>query len=334
MRVGWYVAGHEQVQAAGEATCLSCHGIRYANILLAGQREMDRKLGDVEHVVAAARAAIGSALVRTRAVADSLIQQAEENVEFIRVGKGAHNVTFADELLRSAPDLVREAVNVGQLPCAVPAVDLGPRLTENVCLSCHVGIERQTVRFNERSFDHERHVLIAGLDCTDCHTSLEQHGGTKSQSIADCNACHHRRIDPMNCARCHEGAGGAPVAPQEHPTGDFPHTSHLNAGFECSTCHQPPAMSAREIRCESCHESHHQPEVSCISCHRDRAKQKHALAFAHLQRTQCHGDKAAGINRWTRQVCTVCHTDKVEHNAPADRHLCHVGAAAWRVRPR
>jgi len=317
------VVGHEQVQAAGEATCLSCHGIRYANILPAWQREMNRKLGDVERVVTAARAAIGSGSVRTRAVVDSLMRQAEENVEFVRIGKGAHNVTFADELLRSALDLVREAVDVGQLPYVVPAVDLGPRLSENVCLSCHVGIERQMVRFTDGNFDHERHVLVSGLDCTECHTSLEQHGGTKLQSISDCNACHHRRIDPMNCARCHEGAGGAPGVPQEHPTGDFPHTSHLNAGFECSMCHQPPVMNAREIRCESCHESHHQPDVSCMSCHRDRAKPKHALAFAHLQCTQCHGDKAASINRWTRPVCTVCHTDKVGHNAPADCHLCH-----------
>jgi hypothetical protein len=143
------------------------------------------------------------------------------------------------------------------------------------------------------------------------------------EGVASCNACHHRRIGPMNCARCHEGAGGAPEEPRSHPTGDFPHTPHMEAGFECSMCHQPPAMSATEVRCETCHELHHQPDASCMSCHGDRAKPKHALAFAHLQCTQCHGDKAAGLTRWTRQVCTVCHTDKVEHNAPADCHLCH-----------
>jgi nitrate/TMAO reductase-like tetraheme cytochrome c subunit len=317
------VKGHEQVQAAGEATCLSCHGIRYANILPAWQQEMERKLGQVDQVVRAARAAMGSAAVRTRAAADSLLSLAEENVEFVRVGKGAHNVSFADELLRSSLELVREAVTVGQLPYVVPAVDLGARLSENVCLNCHVGVERQTVRFLGRDFDHERHVLLAGLNCTDCHTSLEEHGGTKLEGLASCNACHHRRIEPMNCARCHAGAGGAPAELREHPTGDFPHTAHMEAGLECSLCHQPPAMSVTELRCETCHESHHQPDAACISCHRERAKPKHALAFAHLQCTQCHGDKATGLTRWTRQVCTVCHTDRVEHNAPADCHLCH-----------
>jgi hypothetical protein len=31
----------------------------------------------------------------------------------------------------------------------------------------------------------------------------------------------------------------------------------------------------------------------------------------------------AGIQSWSRQVCTVCHVDQVEHNAPADCTLCH-----------
>jgi len=61
------VRGHERVQLAGEASCMSCHGIRYANLLPSWQREMERKLGRVAPVVARARAALGSATVRRRA---------------------------------------------------------------------------------------------------------------------------------------------------------------------------------------------------------------------------------------------------------------------------
>ena len=52
------VKGHEEVLRAGEATCLSCHGVRYANILPSWQEELDRKVGRVESVVAAARRTI------------------------------------------------------------------------------------------------------------------------------------------------------------------------------------------------------------------------------------------------------------------------------------
>ena len=72
-----------------------------------------------------------------------------------------------------------------------------------------------------------------------------------------------------------------------------------------------------------CHDSHHQPEATCLSCHRDSPKAKHDVSFAHTQCSQCHGDKVAGVTKWTRQVCTICHQDKVEHNAPVACDLCH-----------
>jgi nitrate/TMAO reductase-like tetraheme cytochrome c subunit len=317
------VKGHEEVQAAGEATCMSCHGIKYANILPAWQDAMERKVAAVAQVVRGARAAVGSVPVRMRAMADSLVGQAEENLEFVRVGRGAHNIVYADELLRTSVARITEAVSSAALPYTVPSVDLGPRLSENICLSCHLGVEQETVSFGGRTFDHERHVVLSGLECTDCHTSLDEHGGTKLAGTADCDACHHRRINPMNCGTCHPGPGGAPEEPQEHPTGDFPHAPHMEAGLACSMCHQPPAMDATQVQCETCHEMHHQPNANCMSCHRDRAKPMHALAFAHSECSQCHGEKVRGIDRWTRKVCTVCHTDKVEHNAPADCQLCH-----------
>jgi hypothetical protein len=31
----------------------------------------------------------------------------------------------------------------------------------------------------------------------------------------------------------------------------------------------------------------------------------------------------ANVDRWSRQVCTVCHIDKVEHNVPLACDACH-----------
>jgi nitrate/TMAO reductase-like tetraheme cytochrome c subunit len=315
------VEGHEEVKEAGEATCMSCHGIRYANILPSWQREIDRRRQDVALVVAAARQTRGGTPLRSRATADSLLRLAEDNIGFVERGKAAHNVAYADELLRASLELVRQAVEAG-LPYSVPDVELGPAFGKNICLQCHVGIEEQRGRFAGGAFNHEPHILGAGLECTACHTPLDEHGGITLESRASCNACHHRAVEPLNCAQCHPGPGGAPTRPVATTIGDFPHDTHVGAGLSCSACHSAPEMSAAGLDCQGCHLIHHQTKNSCLNCHRGGVQQIHPPA-AHSGCALCHGEGAAFITEWTRQVCTVCHADKVDHNAPADCQLCH-----------
>jgi nitrate/TMAO reductase-like tetraheme cytochrome c subunit len=318
------VKGHEQVRLAGEASCLSCHGIRYANVLPSWQQEMTRKVTQVDRVLRNARGTLSSAPVRTRAAADSLLRLASENVDFVRDGKGAHNILFSDQLLRAALDFVERAVDVGKLPYRVPAVDLGLSVGTNVCLRCHLGIERREVTFAGATFDHEAHVLRGGMACSQCHTGLDEHGGVTVTSPSSCDACHHRQIDPMNCARCHAGGAGAPEVTLELSAGEFSHEIHRGAGLSCNVCHAVPTMSAEGLECANCHELHHQPAATCVSCHRDGAQAKHDRSWAHTTAcTQCHGSKVQGITRWSREVCTVCHVDRVEHNAPAECVTCH-----------
>jgi nitrate/TMAO reductase-like tetraheme cytochrome c subunit len=317
------VSAHESVRFAGEASCLSCHGIRYANILPSWQQEMDRKVRLASRVVEGAVRAAGSAPVRTRTQVDSLLGLARENVEFVELGKGAHNIAYADELLRASVELVEQAVRVGSLPYAVSRVDLGPRVSENVCLQCHLGVERSELSFRGTAFDHERHVLTAGLDCTSCHSPLDDHGKTRLASPSDCVGCHHAQIGARNCAECHAGPGGAPEAPVATEIGGFPHAAHAEAGLSCTMCHTAPNMSGASVDCVACHDFHHQPEADCLSCHRGGVQDRHALAFGHSQCSQCHGDKAKGITEWSRQVCTICHVNRVDHNAPVACHLCH-----------
>jgi hypothetical protein len=316
------VPGHAEVKRAGEATCLSCHGIRYVNILPSWQREIDRRRNEVESIVAAARQTLGGAPVRTRASADSLLRLAAENVSFIELGKGAHNVVYSDVLLRASLDLVREAVETAGLPYSMPPVDLGPELGANICLQCHLGIEEKTARVDGRTFDHEPHVARAGLECTQCHTQLEEHGGTMVADAATCNACHHATAEPSTCANCHTGPAGAPAQPVATAIGDFPHSTHREAGLNCSVCHNAPDMSAAGLDCQTCHLLHHQTKNNCLACHRGGVQQIHP-PVAHSGCSLCHGDGAAFISEWTRQVCTACHADKVEHNQGVDCHLCH-----------
>ncbi len=316
------IAGHENVNRAGEATCMSCHGVRYANILPAWQQEIDRRRRLVNTIVSDARQTLGGVPLRQRAAADSLLRLAQENIDFVERGRGAHNIAYADQLLRAAIDLAREAAEVGRLSYSVPEVDLGPAIGRNVCLQCHVDIGEQAGTFAGGRFDHEPHVLRSDIACTECHTPLDQHGEITLADRSSCEACHHRAIEPLNCAQCHPGPGGAPTQPIRTDVGDFPHASHTGAGLSCIACHKAPAMSAASLDCMNCHLIHHQTDNSCLSCHRDGVKSIHPAA-AHSGCAICHGDGAAFITEWTRQVCTVCHSDKVDHNPPAACHLCH-----------
>ncbi|MBI4501583.1 MAG: NapC/NirT family cytochrome c [Gemmatimonadetes bacterium] len=248
------IRGHEQVNRAGEASCMSCHGIRYANILPAWQREMQRKADLVSSVIADARSSVSAAPARTRSAADSVLRLATENLELVKVGRSAHNVAFADELLRASVNFVERAVRIGTLSYRVPQVNLGPPIGEGSCLQCHVGVERKTVRAGTEEFPHERHVVSGGLACTTCHTPLSDHGKTVV-SRTGCASCHHRQTEPASCTRCHTGAaGGAPDTTIAFPVAAFPHPPHIELELECNTCHNPPAMKVAAGACSDCHE--------------------------------------------------------------------------------
>jgi hypothetical protein len=319
------VRGHERVDRAGEATCMSCHGTRYADILPGWKQAMDRKTAQVSAIVRAARAAAGG-LARGSRV-DSLIAAAEDNLALVETGGGVHNIAFADELLRQAVQLVRDAVRAGGLSYSVPAVELGPSVTTNECMQCHLGSESRTVPFGQTTFDHERHVLRGGLACSACHSSMDDHGRTRLVSTAQCQACHHRTAQPIACERCHTGPVGAPSETIVKLTGDFQHSPHVAADLACARCHQPPAMDASGVDCASCHESHHQLDSTCLSCHRPSSgiMAMHEVQSAHsVMCTQCHETGVENLTRWSREVCTVCHVDMVDHEAPQPCESCHV----------
>jgi hypothetical protein len=199
-------------------------------------------------------------------------------------------------------------------------------------MQCHLGSESRTVEFGPTTFDHERHVLRGGLACSTCHASMDDHGQTRIVSTAQCQACHHRTAQPIACERCHAGPAGAPAETIVEPTGDFQHSPHVAADLACTRCHQPPAMNASNVDCQSCHESHHQLDSTCLSCHRASSgvMAMHEMQSAHaVMCTQCHETGAENLTRWSREVCTVCHVDMVDHEAPQPCESCHVMPARF-----
>ena len=314
------IAGHEQVQAAGEATCLACHGTGYVNILPSWQAEMDDKLSRVSAIVRAASSAPRTGSTAQQATADSLLALASDNVELVSVGQSAHNIGYADALLRAAVAYVDRAARSGGLDYRPPAVSLGAPVAENACLGCHLGVDRQEGVWQGARFSHQPHVKEANLPCSACHTGMEEHGGIALGSRAACSDCHHS--GSITCEKCHAGGARAPTGTISTATGDFPHPTHVALGFPCATCHgDSPGAPSADV-CENCHSAHHQPEATCLSCHREGVLQIHPVV-AHQGCTVCHGDAIEGVNAWSRSVCTVCHADRVDHNAPVACEMCH-----------
>jgi len=318
------IDAHATVTEAGEASCMSCHGVRYANILPAWQEAMTSRVRIAARFLNDVRSVSGSAPVRSRAQVDSLVRLAAENVNFVEQGRGAHNVQYSDEMLRASVTILQEAIRLGNLPVANANPDLGPRVTADGCSACHLGIESSATVYGGELFDHGAHVVTGAMECAECHTSNDDHGGTTLDGIEACVDCHHDPIGPMNCAQCHQGPGGVPVETLVQAEGDFSHEAHRTGDIQCSDCHSPPEMTTEGLDCQSCHEEHHTPEVACIDCHRDGALADHDAADHNVVCVECHDPPADGIDRWTRQVCTSCHAESLtDHYEPEACENCH-----------
>jgi nitrate/TMAO reductase-like tetraheme cytochrome c subunit len=254
--------GHEGVALAGEATCLSCHGIKFAGILPGWLEEVEVRLESVSGAVGRVRRGLGS---HPGALADSLLDAAEENLELVRVGKGVHNIPFADELLRAAVRMAREAAEAGRIDPGLASVNLGAPMEVGSCTSCHYGVDGGgQVTWQGRVFPHRRHTVNAGLDCQVCHTPFAEHGGLTVASTDGCDNCHHISDSPQACGLCHPAPSGDTLAVGSKT---FLHDPHLAMGFACNLCHQAPAMSVEEESCNTCHEIHHGSDTNCSFCH-------------------------------------------------------------------
>jgi len=314
------IPGHEGVSLAGEATCLSCHGVEFAGILPGWEEEMGIRVKSVSRVLAQIRRALGPS---PRDPADSILVLAEENLELVRVGKGAHNIPYADRLLRAAVELAREAAEAGGADPRLASVNLGRPMEVGSCTSCHYGVDGgSVVTWQGRQFPHRRHTVNAGLDCQLCHTPVAEHGGLTLASTETCDNCHHISDSPRACGFCHAAPEGDTLS---FASETFLHDPHLAMGFGCDACHVAPAMAVEEERCVGCHSLHHQVTIDCRLCHTENPKDKHMPELVHVTAcTLCHtGSDQAGLTQWSRNVCLVCHQGREEHSGGMECTLCH-----------
>ncbi|PIU48316.1 MAG: hypothetical protein COS94_02755 [Candidatus Hydrogenedentes bacterium CG07_land_8_20_14_0_80_42_17] len=116
-----------------------------------------------------------------------------------------------------------------------------------VCSKCHIGSRLPvTVNFRQVKVPHSMHVNDLGLECGDCHASSKQ--GVKLKP--KCGDCHHESEMKPNCRACH---GRGPSNSIRFKNVNFPHSTHLELGLECSDCHANGKSRIGEA-CMTCHE--------------------------------------------------------------------------------
>jgi Ni/Fe-hydrogenase subunit HybB-like protein/Fe-S-cluster-containing dehydrogenase component len=218
------------------------------------------------------------------------------------------------------------------------------------CTQCHTG----GVRYDEpRSYDRDplpgraagldltfRHGEHEQLECTACHAAERVHAELDAvSSLRDCRSCHHTQPLVSDCVACHdrgevmarteqvERVMDIRIGSRDGPVRTLPFAHEAHAEFACASCHnQGLELSAARTSCSSCHEAHHEPTASCMSCHETARDAHDREAHMGCGGAGCH-EQAATTVQWaprTRELCLVCHQDKVDHNVGEACAECHV----------
>lgn len=183
-------------------------------------------------------------------------------------------------------------------------------------------------------FWHGQH---RGVECTACHSVRDRHGAVTVTSFRECRSCHHTEPVATPCTQCHERSAVAGLTVRvsrimdirigdlNRPRRTLPFDHGQHTRYECQQCHSEGlALSAARLNCATCHQEHHQPDVSCMSCHPSPTAGAHDLD-AHLGCAGCHETAPAAVRAVprTRDFCLVCHQDLVEHRPGRNCVTCH-----------
>jgi hypothetical protein len=239
--------GHAAVvDRASDISCMSCHGSRYRQIYLSWTEGSARRADALRRQMDLTLRAMGG--TDTQALED-----ARYNLGLVERGRGVHNIQYAYALLRRASEDMNTARRSrGLPPLARPWSE--PAFT-SPCLQCHEGIEGQRGEIFGRSFQHEKHVVEARLQCQNCHRTHEERakGEIVRYDASGCESCHHAK-QGADCMTCHASIRQHKV---KSFRGAFDHAMHIDdAGETCVNCHDltaaPPKL--KQDHCKECHE--------------------------------------------------------------------------------
>ena len=242
---------------AERQSCVTCHGKGYDLMLDDWLREMDRLVrtfgAEMERVQAELRRAEGTEVELTEA--RLLLEKARHNYDFLKFGRGVHNVEYGVRLIQAASGYLDRAMSQmkpGYRPPARPRLLSAPDGYCTVLCHARLGLPEET-EFDHLSFPHALHVEDVEVACIQCH-SPEKH---KMRVItrSECMSCHHEAQD-IACGHCHpaqEGLYMGQVAAE---------------GME----EMPDVMAEGEVTCQECHDLSAEMSIAaiqeaCVDCH-------------------------------------------------------------------
>ncbi|MCL5773277.1 MAG: NapC/NirT family cytochrome c [Firmicutes bacterium] len=277
------VAGRGIVMEASQAACMSCHGEKYGVILKAWKSKMALMVPPAEAFLNTASnkiKRIKNSAGRDKAL--KFLEDARNNINIVKYGRGVHNVEYSEELLKESVKLVRDALKLASVEVKWKGFGSAVSLaSQSKCFYCHTTINTKDLPVFDVAFKHRPHFEKAGLSCEYCH-SIKNKPGT---------AGHGKLLVlKKDCQNCHRQSGANP-----HEKGWIARHSSTssNETLTCAVCHGKPV---------------------CTSCHVQRKPASHTGRWAAL-----HGKSSSRASCRTchsEEFCTRCHGLTMPH--PSD----------------
>lgn len=244
---------------AQRQSCVTCHGPGYDLMLddwrLAMNQITDEVGAEVDRAEASLRRASGGRRDLTQA--RLLVEKARHNQDFLKFGRGVHNVEYAVKLAKATNGFIDQAQSQLQPGYQAPARSRLLSTPDGYCaILCHArtGLP-ETTPFDQMTFPHQLHVEGVEVPCTSCH-SPDKHK-TRTITRSECMACHHGAQD-IACAHCHPAQEalyrGTATAWGVSGEADVMAT----AGTACTDCHDlsaPHSIEGVQQACVRCHEA-------------------------------------------------------------------------------
>jgi hypothetical protein len=249
----------EKKLTAERKSCVACHGKKYDLMLDDWIRESRNMTAEMERVVAAGQAAVGSGQAKSKSLtaARALVADARANLNFMKAGRGAHNIEYEYRILRTGYEQVTAAYKMAGIEGGPARPAILANKTSYCMTLCHQRVgpkEKLFFKEMEVDFPHTLHVRDVGIECGKCH-SPEKHK-MRIVTKSECMKCHHESKD-IDCAHCHK-AQQALYEGKVKVYGVTPQADYMaQAGTKCIECHElktgTQTVLTVKAKCEECH---------------------------------------------------------------------------------
>jgi hypothetical protein len=318
-----------QTFKVGEKACLECHGEKYKGMMARWTTTLAKMQDIVDGKLGVARPAVQAAPPSPKqARAKKLLDDAEYNLRFVRLARGAHNPFYAADLLKLANGWVDEIlVTLGKPPVKVDDVLVRGGYCAVLCHEQAAVKVPATVTFGTQKVPHARHVTEFGATCTVCH-SAETHKAVTAKT-ADCASCHH---SPANerCESCHRAQSAFYRGTVDTKLAKVEPNSMVNA-VGCVGCHdmaQKHSRAAVGQKCLACHDKSYEGFATEWTSGLDAEVKKATAAVRDaetaVQKARRGGRKtpeADALLKEARDALTLVTRARGAHNPPAAEAL-------------